>query len=341
MLYRLLRNIMFKMDAEKAHHLGLNGLAMLEMTGLTSLLYPKPKAQSVRVMGLNFPNQVGLAAGLDKNGDYIESLAALGFGFIEIGTVTPRPQPGNDKPRLFRLPEAQAIINRMGFNNLGVDHLIEQVKMAQSNAIIGINIGKNVDTPVENAVDDYLIGLNKVYPYADYVTINISSPNTPGLRTLQFGESLNKLLDTLKQQQTRLQSQYNRYVPMAVKVAPDLEPEEVVQLAHSFAQFEIDAIIATNTTMSRQGVEGLAHGDEAGGLSGQPVFEKSTEIVSQFKLALPEHLPIIAAGGIMSANDAIQKLDAGASLIQIYSGFIYQGPKLIGDIVNLIEKRKK
>lgn len=340
MLYRLLRNIMFKMDAEKAHHFGLNGLAMLEMTGLSSVLYPKPKSKSVRVMGLSFPNPVGLAAGLDKNGDYIEALAALGFGFIEIGTVTPRPQPGNDKPRLFRIPEAEAIINRMGFNNLGVDHLIEQVKVAQSNAIIGINIGKNFDTPVENAVDDYLIGLNKVYPHADYVTINISSPNTPGLRTLQFGESLNTLLETLKQEQAKLQQQYNRYVPMAVKVAPDLEPDEVVELAQSFAKYEIDAIIATNTTMSRDGVEGLPNGNEAGGLSGRPVFEKSTKIVRQFRQALPEHLPIIAAGGIMSAEDAIQKLEAGASLVQIYSGFIYQGPKLVRDIVNLIEKRK-
>jgi len=340
MLYRVLRNLMFKLDAEKAHHLGLNGLAMLEMTGLSSLLYPKPKAKAVRVMGINFPNQVGLAAGLDKNGDYIEALAALGFGFVEIGTVTPRPQPGNPKPRLFRLPEAQAIINRMGFNNLGVDHLLEQVKVAQSDAVIGINIGKNFDTPVENAVDDYLIGLNKVYPYADYVTINISSPNTPGLRTLQFGDSLNELLGTLKEKQAQLQQQYERYVPMAVKVAPDLEQEEVMQLAQAFTQFEIDAIIATNTTMSRQGVEGLPYGDEAGGLSGRPVFEKSTEIVRQFKLALPEHLPIIAAGGIMSADDATQKLDAGASLVQIYSGFIYHGPKLISDIVNSIEKRK-
>lgn len=340
MLYPLLRNIMFKMDAEKAHHVGLNGLALLEMTGLSSLLYPKPKSKSVRVMGLNFPNPVGLAAGLDKNGDYIDALAALGFGFIEIGTVTPRPQPGNDKPRLFRLPEAQAIINRMGFNNLGVDHLIEQVRVAESNAIVGINIGKNFDTPVENAVDDYLIGLNKVYAHADYVTINISSPNTPGLRTLQFGESLNKLLETLKQEQAKLQQQHERYVPMAVKVAPDLETEEVEQLADSFAKYEIDAIIATNTTMSRQGVEGLVHATEAGGLSGRPVFEKSTEIVRQFKRALPEHLPIIAAGGIMSADDAVQKLDAGASLIQIYSGFIYQGPRLVRDIVNEIEKRK-
>ena len=340
MLYRLMRSLMFKLDAEKSHNLGLKGLNVLEMSGLSSLLHPKLAATPVRIMGLTFPNAVGLAAGLDKNGDYIEALAGIGFGFIEIGTVTPRPQSGNPQPRLFRLPEAEAIINRMGFNNLGVDHLIEQVKVAQIDAVLGINIGKNFDTPVEKAVDDYLIGLEKVYPYADYVTINISSPNTPGLRTLQFGESLNELLGALKERQVKLQQQYDRYVPMAVKVAPDLEAEEVAELAQAFSQFEIDAVIATNTTMSREGVETLQFGDEAGGLSGRPVLEKSTEIVRLFRDALPEHLPIIAAGGIMSGDDAVKKLDAGANLVQIYSGLIYQGPKLIKDIVKTIEKRK-
>ncbi len=340
MLYKLLRTLMFQLDAEKAHHLGLKGLNILEMSGLSSIMYPKEPVTPVNVMGLKFSNPVGLAAGLDKNGDYIEALAAVGFGFVEIGTVTPRPQEGNPKPRLFRLPEAQAIINRMGFNNLGVEHLIEQVKVAQTDAIIGINIGKNFDTPVEKAVDDYLIGLKKVYSYADYVTINISSPNTPGLRTLQFGESLNQLLGALKEEQAKLQQQHGRYVPMAVKVAPDLSVEEVEELAQAFNQFEIDAVIATNTTMSREGVDGLLHGDEAGGLSGQPVFEKSTEIVSQFRKSLVENLPIIAAGGIMSGDDAVKKLNAGADLVQIYSGFIYQGPKLISDIVKTIEMRK-
>ena len=340
MVYELLRRLMFQLDAEKAHHLGLNGLNMLEMSGLSSIVYPKPTATPVTVMGLKFSNPVGLAAGLDKNGDYIEALAGVGFGFVEIGTVTPQPQDGNPKPRLFRLPEAQAIINRMGFNNLGVEHLIEQVKVAQTDTVIGINIGKNFDTPVEKAVDDYLIGLRKVYSYADYVTINISSPNTPGLRTLQFGESLNELLGTLKEEQAKLHNQYGRYVPMAVKVAPDLDVGEVEELAQAFNQFEIDGVIATNTTMSRDGVEGMLHGDEAGGLSGQPVFEKSTEIVSQFRESLTENLPIIAAGGIMSGDDAVKKLDAGADLIQIYSGFIYQGPKLINDIVKSIENRK-
>jgi len=339
MLYEIARKLMFQLDAERAHHLGLAGLNALEMSGLSSLLFPKQHANPVNVMGLTFPNAVGLAAGLDKNGDYIEALAALGFGFVEIGTVTPRAQDGNPKPRLFRIPEAEAIINRMGFNNLGVDHLIEQVKIAQTDALVGINIGKNFDTPVENAVDDYLIGLNKVYEHADYVTINISSPNTPGLRTLQFGESLNQLLSALKEAQAKLHQQHERYVPMAVKVAPDLEPHEVEELAQTFGNNEIDAVITTNTTMSRVGVEILPNGEEAGGLSGRPVFEKSTEIVRQFKHALPENLPIIAAGGIMSADNAVEKLDAGASLVQIYSGLIYQGPKLVTDILNTLENR--
>jgi dihydroorotate dehydrogenase len=338
-LYRLLRNLMFRLDGEKSHHLGLNALKLMEMTGLSWLLYHKIAARPVRVMGLEFPNAVGLAAGLDKNGDYIEAMSALGFGFVEVGTVTPRPQPGNPKPRLFRVPEAQGIINRMGFNNLGVAHLVEQVRAADSKSLIGINIGKNFDTPVENAVDDYLLGLNRVYPYADYVTINISSPNTPGLRTLQFGESLDALLAALKQEQAKLAEQYQRYVPMAVKVAPDLSEEEVEQLAQAFSTHHIDAVIATNTTMSREDVEGLPNADEAGGLSGAPVFEKSTEIVRQFRAQLPEDLPIIAAGGIMSAEDALAKLDAGAALVQLYSGLIYQGPSLVKEVIETIAKR--
>ena len=339
MLYELMRTVMFQLEAEKAHHLGLKGLTLLQISGLSSLLYPKVETSPVTVMGIEFPNPVGLAAGLDKNGDYINALAAVGFGFIEIGTVTPRPQAGNPKPRLFRLPEAHAIINRMGFNNLGVEHLVEQVKIAQKGTVIGINIGKNFDTPVEKAVDDYLIGLRKVYSSADYVTINISSPNTPGLRTLQFGESLNELLSALKDEQNSLRQQHHRYVPMAVKVAPDLNVDEVKQLAQAFEQFEIDAVIATNTTMSRDGVTGLPFSEEMGGLSGGPVFDKSTEIVRQFRQELPQNLPIIAAGGIMSGKDALAKLDAGAELVQIYSGFIYQGPKLVSDIVHAINKR--
>lgn len=339
MLYKLMRTVMFQLDAEKAHHLGLKGLTLLEKSGLASLLYPKVETSPLTVMGIDFPNPVGLAAGLDKNGDYINALAAIGFGFLEIGTVTPRPQVGNPKPRLFRLPEAHAIINRMGFNNLGVEHLVEQVKRIKQDTIIGINIGKNFDTPVEKAVDDYLIGLRKVYSSADYVTINISSPNTPGLRTLQFGEALNELLTALKEEQNTLQQQHQRYVPMAVKVAPDLNFDEVKQLARAFKQFEIDAVIATNTTMSRDGVMGLPFSEEMGGLSGRPIFDKATKIVKQFRQELPQNLPIIAAGGIMSGKDAVAKLDAGAELVQIYSGFIYQGPKLVSDIVHAIHER--
>lgn len=339
MLYRMLRNVMFRLDAEKSHHLGLTGLSLMELSGVSSLLYRKIAAKPVRVMGLEFPNAVGLAAGLDKNGDYIEAMSALGFGFVEIGTVTPRPQPGNPKPRLFRIPEAEGIINRMGFNNLGVDHLLEQVKAADSKSLIGINIGKNFDTPVEKAVDDYLIGLNKVYAHADYVTINISSPNTPGLRNLQFGESLDQLLSALKQAQAELAKEHGRYVPMAVKVAPDLSSEEVSELAQAFDKHQIDAVIATNTTMSRDEVNGLNNADEAGGLSGAPVFEKSTEVVRQFRAALPQDLPIIAAGGIMSAEDALAKLEAGAALVQIYSGLIYRGPSLVREIIETIAKR--
>ncbi len=341
MLYRMMRNLMFRLDAETSHHLGLTGLNLMEMTGLSSLLYRKIAATPVRVMGLTFPNCVGLAAGLDKNGDYIEAMSALGFGFVEIGTVTPRPQGGNPRPRLFRLPEAEGIINRMGFNNLGVDHLVEQVRAADCRSLIGINIGKNFDTPVEKAVDDYLIGLNKVYADADYVTINISSPNTPGLRSLQFGESLDALLAALKTEQQTLTDRHGRYVPMAVKVAPDLTETEVQQLAEAFGRHRIDAVIATNTTMSRQGVEGLSHADEAGGLSGAPVFEKATEIVRQFRAALPDDLPIIAAGGIMCGEDAVAKLEAGASLVQLYSGLIYRGPTLVRNVIEFIEKRSR
>lgn len=339
-MYPLLRNLMFKLDAEASHHFGMTSLKWLEMTGLLGLLVPKMPTVPVHIMGLRFSNPVGLAAGLDKNADYLEALQTLGFGFIEVGTVTPRPQAGNAQPRLFRLPEAAAIINRMGFNNLGVDHLLEQVQAAQTDALIGINIGKNADTLVEKALDDYLIGLQKAYPHADYITINISSPNTPGLRNLQFGEALDDLLGALKTRQTELAEQWQRYVPMAVKVAPDLSVEEVQQLAECFGRFKIDAVIATNTTLSRDGITGLSHADEAGGLSGKPVFAKSTEIVRLFRQFLPSEVPIIAAGGIMSADDAMQKLEAGAQLIQIYSGLIYQGPKLIQDIVKTIQLRR-
>lgn len=338
-VYPFFRDLLFRLDAETGHHLSLNSLKWLELSGLLKLMLPTPLVKPVRVMGIDFSNPVGLAAGLDKNADYLDALALLGFGFVEVGTVTPRPQPGNTKPRLFRLPEAEAIINRMGFNNLGVDHLLEQVQIADTTARIGINIGKNFDTPVEKALDDYLLGLNKVYAHADYVTINISSPNTPGLRSLQFGKALDDLLDALKNAQTALAAEHERYVPMAVKVAPDLSTEELGQLADSFSRFQVDAVIATNTTLDRDAVKDLQNANEAGGLSGRPLFSKSTEVVRQFRQALPADMPIIAAGGISSGDDAQAKLDAGASLVQIYSGLIYQGPALIRDIVKNLQQR--
>jgi len=277
-----------------------------------------------------------LAAGMDKNGDYIDALAALGFGFIEIGTVTPRPQQGNPKPRLFRLPEHEAIINRMGFNNLGVDHLIQQVKQAKFNGILGINIGKNFDTPIKNASDDYLIGLRKSYALASYITINISSPNTKNLRQLQQGDEIKKLLSVLKEEQLKLQQTYQKHTPLVVKIAPDLDHDEIIHIAQLLLEFNIDGVIATNTTISREAIEGHKHAEEAGGLSGAPVKEISTAVVAGLADELKGQIPIIAAGGILLAEDAQDKLEAGASLVQIYSGLVYRGPQLIEDILRVI-----
>ena len=330
MLYSLLRPLLFALDAETAHHLTLDGLKTAHALGLArNAASPcRPRA----VMGLDFPNPVGLAAGLDKNGDCIDALAALGFGFIEIGTVTPRPQPGNPKPRLFRIPEANAIINRMGFNNLGVDHLVRNVQAMRYRGILGINIGKNFDTPIENAVDDYLIGLRKVYAHASYVTVNISSPNTKNLRQLQQSDELGQLLGALKAEQEKLSEQHGKYVPLALKIAPDLDTEQVIAIADLLREHRIDAVIATNTTLSRKGVENLPHGAEAGGLSGAPVRLQSTAVVKQLSLALQNEIPIIGVGGILNGLDAHEKIKAGASLVQIYSGLIYRGPELIGEI---------
>lgn len=332
MLYDLLRPLLFRLDPETAHDLSLTGLQTLSRLGPLNP-FGRPAAVGPKtVMGLNFPNPVGLAAGLDKNGDYIDGLAALGFGFIEIGTVTPRPQPGNPKPRLFRLPEAEALINRMGFNNKGVDYLVERVRKARYRGILGINIGKNRDTPLERALDDYLIGLRKVYPYASYVTVNISSPNTPGLRDLQAGENLEHLLSGLRDERENLARVHGRRVPLVIKIAPDLEPERIKQAADALVKYGIDAVIATNTTASREGVEGLAHGEETGGLSGRPLFAKSTDVVTGLSQALRGAVPIIACGGIAGAEDARRKFEAGADLIQVYTGFIYRGPDLIREI---------
>ncbi|MDH5570234.1 MAG: quinone-dependent dihydroorotate dehydrogenase [Gammaproteobacteria bacterium] len=336
--YPIIRSLLFKLDAEKAHHLSLKALKLVHKLGLARWLLGKPYTAPVHVMGLDFPNPVGLAAGLDKNGEYFEALSACGFGFVEIGTVTPLPQPGNPQPRLFRLPEAEAIINRMGFNNLGVDTLVAQVKASKFKGILGINIGKNKDTPEEKAVDDYLICLEKVYAYADYVTLNISSPNTPGLRALQFGEALDKLLQALKDKQGQLAETQGRYVPIAVKIAPDMDDDAIRQLAETFIKYHIDAVIATNTTLSRTEVEGLPNAAEQGGLSGKPVREKSDHVLQLMALYLKQQIPVIAAGGISSPEDAINKLRLGASLVQIYTGFIYQGPALIRDCVVAIDR---
>jgi len=337
MFYKVARQILFSLPTEASHHLSLQSIDLGYRLGLIPCLLPKLDAP-LKLFGLTFKNPVGLAAGLDKNGDHIDALGALGFGFIEVGTVTPRPQPGNPKPRLFRLPQKLAIINRMGFNNKGVDHLVEQVKRSRYDGVLGINIGKNFDTPVENALSDYLICLEKVYLYADYVVINISSPNTQGLRSLQYGESLDVLLGGMKSAQLRLAEQHSKSVPLLVKIAPDLEPEEVQQIAEQFKKHQIDGVIATNTTLSRDGVEHLPYGGEQGGLSGAPVFEKSTRVLRMLCDALDGVMPVIGVGGIVEGEQAVAKKQAGASLIQIYSGFIYQGPKLIADCVQAWQK---
>lgn len=333
-MYSLARSVLFQLSAETAHELTLDGLAAGARLGLLPALAPKVTPLPVTVMGIDFPNPVGLAAGLDKNASAVDGLGALGFGFVEVGTVTPRPQPGNPKPRLFRLPRAQAIINRMGFNNAGVDQLVENIKKAKFNGVLGINIGKNFDTKVENAASDYLICMQKVYTYASYIVINISSPNTPGLRDLQYGESLNQLLAALKSEQIKLEKLHGRYVPLAVKIAPDMDDEQLQGVAQCVLAQKIDAVIATNTTLSREGVEDLEFGNEAGGLSGTPVKDKSTQTIADLYTILGEQVPIIGVGGISNGEDALEKLAAGAKLVQIYSGLIYQGPGLVKQCVD-------
>ena len=343
MLYSLIRKFFFSLDPEMAHGLGMNGVEFLNRAGIACLLAKPVAADPVTLMGLSFPNPVGLAAGLDKNGEYIDALASLGFGFIEIGTVTPRPQPGNPKPRMFRITEKQAIINRMGFNNHGVDQLLANVaksKFARSGGILGINIGKNFDTPIEKAADDYLICLDRVYTAASYVAINISSPNTKNLRELQKDDALDALLGQLKAEQTRLADKHGRYVPLVLKIAPDLEDEQIQSIADLLRQHRMDGVIATNTTLSRAEVEGFPNASEAGGLSGAPVFERSTTVLKKLAGHLAGEVPIIGVGGIMKGADAVAKLDAGASLVQLYSGFIYRGPELVGEVARAIAERK-
>ncbi len=329
-LYPLARAALFKLDPEIAHDVALHSLKKLEKAHLAGLLGSRVVAPR-DVFGLKFDNAVGLAAGLDKNGAYIDAMAALGFGFIEVGTVTPRAQPGNPKPRMFRLPEYEALINRLGFNNGGLDAFLANVQRAKYKGVLGLNIGKNFDTPIENAVDDYVTCLRGVYPHASYVTVNISSPNTKGLRDLQAAEQLEKLLSTLQAEKNRLAKKHKKQVPMLLKIAPDLDGAAIKDIAALLLQYKFDGAIATNTTIGRDAIRGHKHAIEAGGLSGKPVFSPSTEILRQMSKALKGNLPIIGVGGVMSADDAKQKINAGAALVQIYTGFIYHGPQLIRD----------
>ncbi len=337
MFYSAIRKVFFKFDPEAIHELTIKSFKATGATPLNLLYKQSVPNKPVEVMGIKFPNPVGLAAGLDKNGECIKAFEAMGFGFVEVGTVTPRPQPGNDKPRIFRLPEANAIINRMGFNNKGVDYLVDQVIKAKFSGVLGINIGKNKDTPDENAKDDYILCMRKVYDHATYITVNISSPNTPGLRSLQYGEALNELLSALKAEQTSLAEQYGKYVPVAVKIAPDLTAEEVDSIAQCLIANNIDGVIATNTTLARDKVAHLQFGDEQGGLSGAPVKEQSTKVIQLLSKALDNKLPIIGVGGIASGSDAQEKIAAGAKLVQVYTGFIYQGPELVKEIVHSLK----
>ncbi len=334
-MIKFLHKKLLQIDPETAHNLAI---ACLPLAPVAQVV----QKDETTLFGLRFKNKIGLGAGLDKNGDALGAWDKMGFGFIEVGTVTPKPQIGNPKPRIFRLPEAQAIINRMGFNNKGIDNLIDNVKRYRLNqsqeggALIGINIGKNAVTPIENAADDYLICLKKAYPYADYITINISSPNTKNLRALQEGALLKDLLNTLKKEQSELTKTTGKYVPLLVKIAPDMTDQDCVNLAETLLEQGIDGVIATNTTVTRDQVETLQHSNEMGGLSGRPLFERSTEIVRVLYGVLGEKVPIIAMGGIADAATAQAKLDAGAKLIQLYTGFIYAGPQLIQTIADQI-----
>lgn len=331
-MYSILRPLLFKLDAEHAHHLTLNGLDRAYKLGLLPAV--NRQTAPTRLMGLDLPNPVGLAAGLDKNGQYIDALAALGFGFIEIGTVTPRPQEGNPKPRLFRAPEYRAVINRMGFNNHGIDAMIRNIEASRFNGILGINIGKNAATPIENAADDYLICLEKAYAHASYITVNISSPNTKNLRALQGGDELSALLGALKNKQAQLAAAHGRYVPLAVKIAPDLDEAQVADIAHVVVQTEMDGIIATNTTIDKTALGSHPLAGEAGGLSGAPVREASNRVLTQLAEHLDGKLPIIGVGGIMNGEDAAHKLRLGATAVQVYSGLVYAGPALVKDCLD-------
>ncbi|HEU4665702.1 MAG TPA: quinone-dependent dihydroorotate dehydrogenase [Dokdonella sp.] len=338
-MYALARPFLFCLDAERAHDLGLAAIEGAWRTGTSALLASKPAALPVDAFGLRFDNPVGLAAGLDKNGAHVDALAALGFGYIEVGTTTPRAQPGNPKPRMFRLPEHEAIINRLGFNNAGVDALVRNVERARYAGVLGINIGRNKDTPNERATDDYLHCLERVYARASYVTVNISSPNTQGLRDLQEEETLRRFVGTLREAQERLGAKHGRRKPMLLKIAPDLAEAELDAIAGVLGAARIDGVICTNTTIDRSVVAGHRHATEAGGLSGAPLFARSTAVLRGMHARLGDGVPLIGVGGIVRGTDAAAKLDAGATLVQFYSGLVYRGPALVGECVEAIRRR--
>ena len=343
LLYALARPILFSMDPENAHTLTMKSLRASASAGLTALLSKTPPDPRT-VMGITFPNPVGLAAGLDKDGTYIDGVASMGFGFVEVGTVTPRAQPGNPRPRMFRLPQAQALINRMGFNNAGVDALVENVQKSRffrnKKGILGLNIGKNADTPIEQANEDYLICLRKVYQFADYVAVNISSPNTKDLRQLQGASELESLLAQLKIAQLQLAQEHGRYVPIAIKIAPDIDNEQIKAIADALLLHEMDGVIATNTTITRDAVKGMLHASEMGGLSGTPVTEMSNRVIRALRTELGETFPIIGVGGIMCGEDAKAKIEAGADLVQLYTGLVYRGPALVRECAAVLRNRQ-
>ncbi|HET8818084.1 MAG TPA: quinone-dependent dihydroorotate dehydrogenase [Xanthomonadaceae bacterium] len=341
-MYGLARPLLFALGAERAHDVTLSTLDLLHRAGGTALLGAPPRPLPTQAFGLAFPNPVGLAAGLDKNGAHVDALLGLGFGFVEVGTVTPRAQEGNPRPRMFRLPRQHAIINRLGFNNAGVDALVRNVARARrSGGLLGINIGKNRDTPNEDAAADYLHCLERVYPLADYVTVNISSPNTAGLRELQEEQQLRRLVGTLREAQEALGARHGKRVPMLVKVAPDLSDQDIDAAARVLGDLQVDGVVATNTTVSRFAVQGARHADETGGLSGAPLMEKSTAVLRRMRTRLPESIPMIGVGGILAGADAAAKMAAGAALVQVYTGLVYRGPRLVAECVDAMRRRKE
>jgi dihydroorotate dehydrogenase len=340
-MYDILRPLLFKLDAETAHRATLYALGVAQRSNFAHWIAKPPADLPTKVFGITFPNPVGLAAGLDKNAEHLDALDALGFGFIEVGTVTPKPQSGNDRPRLFRLPRHEAIINRMGFNNAGVDALVRNVRRSSYHGVLGINIGKNKDTPNEKAVSDYLLCLTRVYEHASYVTVNISSPNTQGLRDLQEEATLRRFISVLREAQERLGSQHGRRKPMLLKIAPDLGEAELDAIAEVLLHTGIDGVVCSNTTIDHAAVADDPHGNEVGGLSGKPLFDRSTAVLAGMRRRLQGRVPLIGVGGILDGSDAAEKLEMGASLVQLYSGLIYRGPPLVAECVNEIRRQRE